>query len=83
MGIRPMTTATGYTLLFESGEGDGYWTIEEDPEGLLCLTSNAETRRVIDFDRWRGLDIEQLRSDLVRDGVPAELIERMIEQGGY
>lgn len=77
-----MTTSTDYTLLFESGEGDTYWTIEESPEGLLCITSNAETRRTIEPANYRGWDADEFRVSLEAEGMESDLIDRIFEQAG-
>ncbi len=79
-----MTTETtnGFTTLFETGEGDGRWSIEEDADGLLCVSSNAETRRVIAPDSYLGWNADQFRADLIRDGVSEDLADRVIEQAG-
>lgn len=86
--------ATGqWAMLFESdgdGRPDSYWCIEQDPEGFLCVTSNAETRVRIDADRHRGYRGEdrsrtasELRSAFAGDGVPGEIIDRYMEQAGF
>lgn len=78
--------ATGeWMMMFESdgdGRPDSYWCIEQDPDGFLCVTSNAVTRERVDASMYRGWDADQMRADFARKGVPAAVIDRFIEQVG-
>jgi hypothetical protein len=71
-----------FTIVFEAGAGDGYWKIEEDADGLLYVTSNAESRTPIDFDRHRGWDADELRAELHGAGVPEAIVGRYFDQAG-
>lgn len=72
-----------YEILFEAGSGDGYWCIEEDSDGRICVTSNAETHRPIEPDQYLGWDAAEWRDDLERAGIPTDLIDRILQQAGF
>lgn len=76
------TNNADYTLLFEAGEGEGHWTIEESPDGSLVVTSNAETRRVVEPANHRGWDADAFRAELRNAGMGEELIDRYFAQAG-
>lgn len=69
---------TDYELLFSSG--DGVWTIERAPDGLLCVSSNAETRRVLESWSYIGWEMDKVRENLVNAGVTEAVADECIRQ---
>ena len=68
-----------YRIVFDAGEGEAYWKPEEDADGNLYASSNAETQQIITPERHRGWDAEQLRSDLLAAGT--QVLSRRAEPG--
>jgi hypothetical protein len=70
----------GFVTLFETGQNDAHWSIEERDDGVLVCSSNAETRRVFGPEGYQGWNMDSFRNGLVGDGVSPELAERVIAQ---
>lgn len=71
-----------YTTLYETGQNDSLFRLEETPEGLLCMTTNADARRVVSARDYHGWDLDALRVDLLADGIPEAIVDRFMTQIG-
>ncbi len=77
-----VTNPDVYTMLFEMGKCDSYWCIEEGPDGLLYISSNAMTRKRITPGMYYAWKPDDLALGFKADGVPTDLIDRFLEQAG-
>jgi hypothetical protein len=86
-----MTTATQtFTTVFDSADvheshrfqPDQRWLLEEDGEGRLYATSNAETRTLITSYRHAADDLSDIRRALLSYGVSEDVADRYIQQSG-
>jgi hypothetical protein len=72
--------ATTWTTLYDNGAArpDDVMRIEERPDGLLCLTTDALTREVISRWLYGGLTAQQVGESFA--GVPDDLHHRIMTQ---